>query len=153
VYNSAGQLIFRGPLSEFEVVMDVGETLVLKHKDEGFFEALGFSSAEFGTWAWPPTATGVEVAQVDWDGATTRVDWVRVKDVDLEAGAPRLILADSTFPGASGGGIFWQGIHMANNWLYQAKIGETGATFDETTAAALNPQAVISLLQARPMEN
>lgn len=153
LYDSAGLPVFQGPSSEFEVVVEEGETLVLRHEDEGFFKALGFSSAEFGAWASLPVEIGVEVAQVDWDGLTTRVDWVKVKDVDMEAGTPRLVLADGVFPGASGGGIFWEGVHVANNWLYQAKVGEGGDRYDEATTAALNPQAVIYLVKAGPKED
>jgi hypothetical protein len=145
LYNSDGQRVFRGPLSDFEAVVEAGETRVLRHKDEGFFEALGFRSARFGGRGSPPIETGMEVAQVDWDGTTTRVDWVEVKEIDLEAGTPRLVLDDAVRPGASGGGIFWQGIHLANNWQYQAKIDESDMAFDEVTVAALNPQSVLDL--------
>ena len=147
LYDSRGQRLHKGPLSDFNVVWVAGETLVLMHNEEGFFEGLGLKSARFQAWTSMPIETGTEVAQIDWDGAVTRVDWVEVKEVVGDDGVPRLILDDGVQPGASGGGIFWQGIHVANNWLYQAKITETGETFEEATTAALNPQAEIFQLQ------
>jgi hypothetical protein len=145
LYDSSGQLRFQGSFNDFKTVVAVGETQVLMHKDEGFFEALGFRSARFGAWGSPPFESGMEVAQVDWDGAVTRVDWVEVKDVVLEGGTPQLVLADGVRPGASGGGIFLQGVHLANNFQYQAKIDESDRVFDEVTIAALNPQALLAL--------
>jgi len=80
----------------------------------------------------------MEVAQVDWDGATTRVDWTTVQEVNVEDGVPRLVLADDVMLGASGGGIFWQGIHIANNWLMVQHYGESGKLTDTMTKVALN---------------
>ncbi len=138
LYDHNGRPVFKGSLSEFELVREAGEALVFAHPDEGFFEALGFHSAQFAAWDTVRLVKGTEVAQIDWDGDTTRVDWVRVKDVVLDNGTPRLVLDDGVLVGASGGGIFWQGVHVANNWLFQAKVGESGGTYDEVTTAALN---------------
>ncbi len=143
LYDIRGRRLFKGPLSDFEMAVEAGETLVFAHKEAGFFEALGLRSAEFESWTSLSLESGMEVAQVDWDGETTRVDWVQVKELIIEAGAPRLILADGVLPGASGGGIFWQGIHVANNWLLQGVVSETGAITDAVTTVALNAPAVL----------
>jgi hypothetical protein len=143
LYNQAGQRVFKGPLSDFELVRKAGESLVLAHADEGFFEALGFRSAEFAPWSAIPLEKGMVVAQVDWDGRTTRVDWVQVEEIILDQGTPRLVLNDGVLVGASGGGIYWQGTHVANNWLFQAKIADSGETYDEVTTAALNLPAAL----------
>jgi hypothetical protein len=137
-----GQALFRGPLSDFEIVWEDPETLVIAHKDEDLFERLGFVSAEFKDWSSVPLEAGMEVAQVDWDGTTTRVDWTTVQEVSVDDGTPRLVLADDVTLGASGGGIFWQGNHIANNWLQVQELGPSGELIDSTTKVALNSAPV-----------
>lgn len=143
LYDSRGNLLHKGPLLDFVVAREEMETLVLAHKEAGFFETLGFTSAAIGTEAF--FAPGMEVAQVDWDGAKARIDWVQVKQVILEGGAPRLVLDDGVLPGASGGGIFLAGKHVANNWRLEEKIDGAGIVVQALTAAALNPQGMANL--------
>jgi len=140
--NSDGQALFRGPLSDFEIVREDPETLVIAHKDEDLFQKLGFVSAEFKEWSSVPLEAGMEVAQVDWDGTTTRVDWTTIQEVSVDDGTPRLVLADDVTLGASGGGVFWQGNHIANNWLQVQELGASGELIDSTTKVALNSAAV-----------
>jgi hypothetical protein len=139
--NSSGETFFKGPISDFELAWEDPETLVFSYKDEELFQDAGIVSAEFSDWSSIPLKAGMEVAQVDWDGATTRVDWTMVQEVDVEDGVPRLVLADGVTLGASGGGIFWHGIHIANNWLLVQHYGESG-TLTETTKVALNSTPV-----------
>jgi len=137
--NSDGQALFMGTLSDFELVWEDPQTLVLAYKDDdSLFEKLGFVSAEFKDWSSLPLEPGMEVAQVDWDGSTTRVDWTTVQEVDVEDGVPRLVLADSITLGASGGGVFWQGEHIANNWLLVQELGASDELLHATTKVALN---------------
>ena len=42
LYNCTGDVLFRGPLSDFELIQEDPETLVIAHKKEGFLEELGF---------------------------------------------------------------------------------------------------------------
>lgn len=140
--KSTGEILFKGPLSDFEIVWEDPETLVFACKDDDLLEQLGIESAEFRDWSSVPLAVGMEVAQVDWDGNTTRVDWTTVQEVNVEDGVPRLVLADAVTLGASGGGIFWHGIHIANNWLLVQHYGESGALTDMFTKAALNSAPV-----------
>lgn len=136
--NSSGKLLFEGPLSDFELVWEDPEALVITPKEDGLLEKLGFVSAEFSDWPTVPLEAGMEVAQVDWDGATTRVDWVTVQEVKVEDGVPRLVLADDVTPGASGGGIFWRGVHIANNWAMVQQFEGSGALVNTVTKVALN---------------
>lgn len=144
--DSNGEALFKGPVSDFEVVWEDPETLVITHKDSDLFQKLGFVSAEFKQWSSVPLEAGMEVAQVDWDGATTRVDWTTVQEVTVNEGTPRLVLADDVTLGASGGGIFWQGVHIANNWLLVQELGASGELLSATTKVALNSAPVASTL-------
>ncbi len=136
--NSSGEALFKGPLSEFEAVWEDPETLVITHQNAELFQKLGFASADFQDWSSTPLATGMEVAQVDWDGATTRVDWTTIQEVHVEDGVPRLVLGDAVTLGASGGGIFWNGDHVGNNWLQVQHLDQSGQIVASTTKVALN---------------
>lgn len=144
IYNDRGELLHKGPLTDYEVAQRDAETLVFAHKEAGFFEKLGFASA-VAAYAALALEPGMLVAQVDWDGTTARVDWVSVKEIILEDGAPRMVLADGVLPGASGGGIFWNGQHVANNWQLHEKIDATGTVVEAVTAVALNSAEVSDL--------
>ena len=143
LYNSRGVLLHKGPLSDFKVAREGVETLVFAHKEIGFFDKLGFVSAQVATGT--PPAPGMKVAQVDWDGSEARVDWVEVKTVIVDDGAPRLVLDDGVLPGASGAGIFWNGLHVANNWRLEEKMNGAGYVVAAVTAAALNPDGIADL--------
>ena len=67
------------------------------------------------------------------------------EQVFLDNGVPRLVLADGVLPGASGGGIFFEGVHVANNWQLHERLGTDGALLQATTTAALNSQALLAL--------
>jgi hypothetical protein len=142
LFDSSGELLFKGPISDFELAWEDPQTLVFVYKGEELFQDAGIVSAEFSDWSSIPLKAGMEVAQVDWDGTTTRVDWTTVQEVDVEDGVPRLVLADDVTLGASGGGIFWQGIHIANNWLLVQHYGTSGTLTDTTTKVALNSTPV-----------
>jgi hypothetical protein len=142
--NSEGETLFRAPLSDFKVVWEDPETLVITHKDSDLFERLGFVPAEFQEWSSLPLEAGMEVAQVDWDGETTRVDWTTVQKVSVDEGTPRLVLVDEVMSGASGGGIFWQGYHIANNWSLVQELGAADELINATTKVALNSALVVN---------
>lgn len=155
LFNSEGERRFRGPLSDFEVVWEDPETLVIAHKENGFFEKLGFDSAAFKEWSSLPLTVGMEVAQVDWDGTATRVDWTTVEEINLEERVPWLVLIDDITVGASGGGVFWQGTHIANNWLrLRTQDIEDSDTFaDAATKVALNSAKVVGKFDQTPSLN
>lgn len=137
-----GEKLFQAPLSAFELAWEDQETLVFAYENEDQFEALGLKAAEFEAWTALPLQAGMEVAQIDWDGSTTRVDWTTVQEVKLGDGIPRLVLDDGAMPGASGGGIFWQGKHIANNWKLEMMIEGSGDVVDSVTTVALNSAQV-----------
>lgn len=141
-YEAGGEAVFQGPLSEFELVWEGPETLVIASKDASLFQGLGFVSAEFRDWTAAPLGPGMEVAQVDWDGALTRVDWTIVHEISVTEGTPRLVLADDARNGASGGGIFWQGIHIGNNWTRVEQYASSGTLLGSVTKVALNSPRV-----------
>ena len=131
----------------FTVVVEDPETLVLdfgtNEAGQGFFEGLGLPSARFRTWQNFQLESGVEVAQVDWDGTQAHGDWVQVGDILVEDGTPTLELDNALTLGASGGGEFWQGFHIANNWSTVTVHNDSGAVVREYSKAALNsPQAI-----------
>jgi hypothetical protein len=140
--NSNGEALFKTPLSDFEVVWEDPETLMISHKDSGLFERLGFVPAAFKEWSSLRLEAGIEVAQVDWDGTTTRVDWTTVQEIAVDDGMPWLVLADGITLGASGGGIFWQGYHIANNWLQVQELDASDELLNVTTKVALNSAPV-----------
>jgi hypothetical protein len=146
--DARGKQLFQAPLSEFELAWEDQETLVFAYEDESQFEALGLRPAEFVEWTSLPLEAGMEVAQVDWDGSMTRVDWTTVQEVKLDGGAPLLLLEDGVMLGASGGGIFWQGKHIANNWLLRQMFDASGTLVDSMTTVALNSAQVVGQVAA-----
>jgi hypothetical protein len=140
-----GQRLFQAPLSAFELVWEDSETLVFAYNDKNKFDELGLKPAEFVEWESLPLEVGMEVAQIDWDEHTTRVDWTIIKEVNLDQDAPMLVLEDGVMVGASGGGIFWEGKHIANNWRLRQFVDESGNVIDSVTTVALNSAEVAGL--------
>jgi hypothetical protein len=143
--DATGRQLFQAPLSEFRLAWEDQETLVFAYKDERQFDALGLRPAEFVDWSSLPLEVGMEVAQIDWDETTTRVDWTTVEEVILDDGAPMLVLEDGVTIGASGGGIFWQGKHIANNWRLRQMVDGSDNVVGAVTTVALNSVEVASL--------
>lgn len=125
----------------FVVAEEQLETLVLDFgtvAGEGFFTTMGLPSANFASWEELALQPGITVAQLDWDGKSARVKWVMVTDVVTEQGTPRLEFTTSLMPGASGGGVFWEGYHVANNWRVIEHYDSNGRLAYLQTMAALN---------------
>ncbi len=100
---------------------------------------MGLQSAKFKTWEFLSLKPGTEVAQIDWDGTEGHVEWVVVKKVITKDGIARLILNNHVFLGASGGGVFWNGFHVANNWFQATEFDENReSVVDQFSVAALN---------------
>ena len=143
LFSAEGERLIVSPLTDYRIVYEEAETLVLGHWEERFLEELGFRSAEFGAWQSLTLKAGMETAQIDWDGATTRVEWTVIQEVSVEDGVPRLVLANGTKVGASGGGVFWQGIHVANNWRLEERLDANGNVVGAVTTVALNSARVV----------
>lgn len=148
ISNAAGERLFRAPLTDFEVEWEDAGAMVLGYKDEGLFEELGFRSAEFGGWPAEGLGPGAEVAQVDWDGSETRVDWVTVEELKLEGDLPRLVMGDDVMAGASGGGVFFHGAHIATNWLVVEELSGSGELIERGAVAALDSEEIVGRMGA-----
>ena len=111
---------------------------------EGLFDQLGIPSAAFKTGAALPLQPGQEVAQIDWDGTITHVDWVEIQTVIADGETPKVQLNNFNEIGSSGGGVFWQGVHIANNWQHTT-VTETGGTavLHQYSSAALNSYQLV----------
>ena len=149
LYGANGYLLLRDvhpPL--FEIVAEDQETLVLdfgtNDEGEGFFDWYRVPSAPFRNSNGLTIHAGTEVAQVNWDGQITYIDWVKVQDVITQDGVPRIVLANPINEGSSGGGIFWNGVHIANNWLAVEYMNEAGMKTYQYSIAALNSVAISS---------
>lgn len=132
----------------FAVIAIDQETLVFDFgtvDGQGAFAAVGLPSATFKCWEELTLRPGLEVAQVDWDGSKTFVKWVTIEEVITDDGPAKLILSGGLAPGASGGGVFFRGQHIANNWQLVEFINENGQVFNQVNTAALNSPLVTAL--------
>ena len=95
-------------------------------------------SAKFDNRVATEIAVGMEVAQINWDGETTYVDWVIVKAVEQENGVQMIVLDNFVVQGASGGGVFLDGYHVGNNWFRGTETTADGQVLAQYTVAAMN---------------
>lgn len=142
LYAASGErLALQAQPASLSVVRGGEETLLLDFGlvgNMGFFEAAGLASADFKSWQALPLQAGMEVAQVNWDGRTTHVQWVTVEAVVTGDGPPQLVLARGLTRGASGGGVFWNGYHVANNWAVVEAVSSDGGVRSQKSIAALS---------------
>lgn len=140
LYRSDGSpLIDTSRLTNLTVVLAEKEMLVLDFGtfgDQGFFDFLGIPSAEFRTGA--GLAAGMEVAQLNWNETTAWIEWVLVRSVTNIDGVPVLVLENTLTAGASGGGIFWSGRHVGNNWSTSIVVDGNDQVIDAYSVSALN---------------
>lgn len=149
-YRADGSLaIHQAPSHTFQVFSAGPQTLVFdfgQYDGQGALDYMGIASARLGAWDELGLRPGMEVAQVNWDGQKTHVDWVRVSTVGLENGASVLQLDNYVEPGASGGGVFFAGYHIGNNWFRNIdRHFITGKILRLWTVAALNDNRVVAL--------
>jgi len=148
--RSDGTLILeQAPLDVFTIVHADAQTLVLEFlnaQGSGLFSALGLPSADFAAGRTIHLQPGTELAQVDWDGERAHVDWAPIEVLYLEATVPQLQMANFVLFGSSGGGIFWQGQHIGNNWARDREENPlTGEVIRKYSIIALNSAAVVDL--------
>ena len=111
----------------------------------GLFENSGLPSAHFMDWQSVPWQEGTEVAQVDWDGETAHVDWVRFKNLSLDD-VPQIQVDNFPRKGSSGSGVFWNGVHVGNTWAKNIEEDpSTGEIVRRYSIIALNSSAITSL--------
>jgi hypothetical protein len=147
VFAANGRLIWpRAPLYTISIAAQDAETLVLDFGDyggPGLFAIMGLSSAEFQDWGALPLQPGMEVAQVIWDGETASVAWVTIDEIVTDNGTPRLELDSTVAAGTSGGGVFWNGYHVANTWSQTSVLNVSDGTVARRySVAALNSPQV-----------
>ncbi|MCP5014221.1 MAG: hypothetical protein GY938_02940 [Ketobacter sp.] len=152
VFTANGRpLWIEGSLEAITITEEDPETLILdfgSYGGEGLFGSMGMVSAEFKAWESLSLQPGMEVAQINWDGETTDVDWVTIEKVITEDNLPKLELANSVAPGTSGGGVFWNGYHIANTRSQVTAYGQnSGAVLREYSVAALNSAQVAGQLE------
>jgi hypothetical protein len=143
LFTAAGEpILSKADINIVTVVYEDSQTLVLDFQTgtgEGLFDQLGIPSAAFKSWAELPLQPGMEVAQLDWDGIAAYVDWTEIEAVITNDETPKLQLDNFNEVGSSGGGVFRQGAHIANNWQ-RTTVHETGGTavLHQFSSAVLN---------------
>ncbi len=147
LYTTANEMI--AEVATFTVAYADTQTLLLEFTDkegQGLFDKLGLPSAQMVAWDSLRLEPGLEVAQVNWDGTTTQINCVQIEAVTMDEGLPRLDLANSIELGSSGGGVFWQGAHIANNWQ-RTTLYESGSihVLHQFSSAALNTSTLVLL--------
>jgi hypothetical protein len=116
LYKADSQQLWEGPLTAMEVAYEGSETLLFEFQDEdgrGLFERLGVPPANLDVIS---VQVGTEVAQINWDNSRAYVQWTSVEAITKEGETPVIRLSGCLVPGSSGGGIFVDGVHIANNW-------------------------------------
>ncbi|NJN53520.1 MAG: RHS repeat-associated core domain-containing protein [Anaerolineae bacterium] len=114
LYDSSGNLIqYNGSVTQR---FTEGEQSSTFEFDSSVFS--GQTSATFENNISSGVQVGDEVAVIDWDGAnpgSTKVVWANVMSISTYDGVPSLQVDVNVNKGASGGGIFFNGSHIANN--------------------------------------
>ena len=144
LYNAAGQrIVHNAPADTFQVAAQDSETLVLDFGPD-YFNNLNMTSASFMTTKDAKLPVGAEVAQLDWDGERAYVVWTTVAQVVTHHESPHLELDHYAMVGASGGGVFWQGYHVANNWVHGTITDtDSGEFMRAYSLAALNSENIL----------
>lgn len=146
IYQADGKQLAKISGGSLSVLAEDTETLVFDFgsiEGRGFFESLGIPSAKFLNGRALSLRPGMEVAQIDWDGSSSRVRWEKIESVKEVGSTLAIRLANCVALGSSGGGVFWEGIHIGNNW--------SRSTFCETTKSTGNDRnySLVALNSAR----
>lgn len=132
--------------SEFTILVENDETLVLNFDNyfgdivqEGLFAYMGIPSIAYGSWSELSLEPGMEVAQINWDNEQAFVQWVNIQTVHTNSGTPRIELTNGVIKGASGGGLFVNGVHVGNNWSSTTnRTVDSGEILNMYSTVALN---------------
>lgn len=142
-------VLLNAPLTLFSVTYIAPEALVLdfhEYNGDGFFKKAGIQSVKPGRWSSLNLRPGTEVAQVDGDLNATRLVWTKVTAVSMTEPTPYLELDSFVEHGASGGGVFYNGVHIANNWSRNTDfVAATGEVVRQYSLAALNSGSIVAL--------
>lgn len=148
IFNTDGEMISQVPGQALSVLLVEGETVVFdlgERNGVGSLTALGLRSAKMLAQPSVSLEAGMEVAQIDWDGNASHVDWVRIDATNTQSDTPIINVSNCVLQGASGGGVYWQGQHIGNNWSRTDNCS-TGVISDGdiVSTVALNSQTVIT---------
>ena len=141
LYNISGQLMAAVLANQVTVVARDSETLVLDFGQQGstgFFTIHDLPSAQFMAAANLPLTIGTKVAQIDWDGTSTYIAWATIETIKTISDTPTVQLSNRIAQGASGGGVYWNGIHIGNNWKTSTDIITPIEKAESYSHAALN---------------
>lgn len=136
----SGKSICVAPMASVSVVAQDEQTLILDLGTRGaaaLRSVPGLPLADPALYRPKEILPGATVAQVDWDGRQTRIDWTTILAVVQEDGVTKLILADDVAPGASGGGVYLNGFLVANNWTSIRMLDDEGKEIGKASSAAL----------------
>ena len=151
VFDSAGNKLAALPASDILLVRREAETQILdfgERNGRGFFESLGLASAEFREVESSPLREDQKLAQINWDGVQTRVDWTTIQEIKRDGLVKKAVVTSELSQGSSGGGIFWHGYHVGNNWAVVYEYGANGTLLGHYSTVALNSQQVAAELAA-----
>jgi hypothetical protein len=142
VINTNGEVILTVPAQAVAVHLVEGETSILDFGEVdgvGVLSTLGLKSAEYKAQPSLPIQPGMEVAQIDWDGSVPHINWTSIEDFITDSETPNVKVSSCIKKGASGGGLFWRGYHIGNNWSrsFDCKM-ETAPSGAQHSFAALN---------------
>ena len=151
VFNAAGDLVNILPLTDFQIALREPQTLLLAYvgdKTDLPFGTMGLKVEQVQVGTAVLLEPDAEVAQINWDGQTTWVEWPRVTAVYPQHEPPCMELASQPQLGASGGGIFWQGQHIGNTWLKGVRTGTANGRTCLYSKAVLNSVQLIRYLNS-----
>ena len=148
IFDTNGEMIFQLPGRALSMSIVDRETVVfdLGEKDgSGFFDAYGLPSARFLAQPSVSLKPGMQVAQIDWDGNASHVDWVSITTETTQSGIQIIQVSNCVMKGASGGGVYWQGQHIGNNWSRSPNCDQDlAAESPSHTSVALNSQLIMA---------
>lgn len=154
LYTADDMLLWEGPLTQASATFVDSESLLLEFLDQdgrGLFEQLGVPSADFSTLETGVVLPGAEVAQINWDHQHAFVQWTTINETGFYEGTPVVVLSDCILVGASGGGLFIDGVHFANNWSRSWDCAEEAAGLDHHySTAALNSTPLLAHVDMSP---
>lgn len=151
IFNTDGELINTLPFTDFQIGLREPQMLLLVYvgeKSETPFGTVGLGVEQVLAGTAVLLEPGVEIAQIDWDGSSTHVDWTVVTAVYPQHIPPCLELDHQPQFGASGGGIFWLGQHIGNTWLKGSRSSAANGTICQYSKAALNSPELLAYLTA-----
>lgn len=149
LYTSNGTpLLTNAQLQIISIAYEDSQSLVLEFATQdgkGLFEIMGIPSATFQTAANLAVQPGHEIAQIDWNGNAAHVDWVTIKSIGIDGNTPVIFLNNFNQAGSSGGGVFWQGFHIANTWQHTTVyVKGTTSIVRQYSSAALNSNQLVN---------